>query len=119
MNSRDKWEQLEDSKRLKAIAQNGNNGEHYEEESGQLEFNFWEEQEYPTELIDMKVKFDPETMTLGKMDIYVFNRNKVFTLEDICDIIQGLNVQIVNYGSGFTPEAQRLIDKGLFELKED
>jgi len=120
------WAYLEESRefvaRQRAVAQNGNTALHYPGE--QLEIPFpSEEGPYTTEGVlaplGMKLEFDPETFMLGKMDTYVFNRKKLLTIEDIRDVFSGLNIQISDFGSGLSPEVQKLVDKGLFKPKED
>mgnify|MGYP003122864041 CR=1 FL=1 len=123
MNSREKWEELEDSKRLKAIAQNGNNGEHYEEESGQLEFNFWEEQETPTpKFIDEVCNEDLfsyiSASSIGKPETYELNVDKIKTISDVKLVLDSMNVCFQSFDQ-VDEKHQNLIDKGLFKLKED
>jgi hypothetical protein len=123
MNSREKWEELEDSKRLKAIGQNGNNGEHYEEESGQLEFNFWEEQETTTpEVIDEVCNEDLfsyiSASSIGKPETYNLNVDKIKTISDVKLVLDSMNVCFQSFDQ-VDEKHQNLIDKGLFKLKED
>ena len=114
--------------RLKAIAQNGNNGLHYvstDTGSGeQLEFDFTATHTDPgyTEPmtpLDMKVEFDPENMVIGVMEVYKLDADSIKTIEDVALILKGLDIQILNYGDGLADETQGLVDKGFFKLKED
>ena len=131
MNSRDKWEMMEESNRQRAIAQNGNNVEHYEEESGQLEFNFWEEQEYPTEVIDDisnfslsigDVAYPHQIGTLGtafieKPETYDLNVDKIKTISDVKLVLYAMNLCLQTFGE---PDEKQLnlISREIFTLRK-
>ena len=132
MNSRDKWEMVEESNRQRAIAQNGNNGEHYEEESGQLEFNFWEEQETtPPEVIDdvcdnnsfnVDVAYPRDFGTLGtafieKPETYDLNVDKIKTISDVKLVLYAMNLCLQTFGE---PDEKQLnlISREIFTLRK-
>ena len=115
-----KWEEMQEEereKRQKVIAQNGNTGEHYFD-------NTDDDAELPpfkkvTAPFQMENKVDSETLILGKIDTYVFNPNKKLTLEDVPKILSGIGLQIVDFGSGVSENCQELIDQGFFIKKQD
>ena len=131
MNSRDKWEQLEEDKRFKAIAQNGNNGEHYENNE-QLEFNFWEEQEPVVALYEAADVFNRElfigdvayphqigtfTNAIGSPKTYELNVDKIKTVEDIKLVLGSMNLCITSFGQ-LDEKQQNLIDREIFTLQQ-
>jgi hypothetical protein len=127
MNSRDKWEMMEESDRQRAIAQNGNNGEHYEEGGEQLEFNFWEEQETATtdsslSLFSGDVAYLHQIGTLGTAFIgipktYNLNVDKIKTILDVKLVLDNMNLCFQTFGEP-DEKQQNLIDCEIFTLRK-
>jgi hypothetical protein len=120
MNSFEKWEMMEQSKkyeaREKAIAQNGNNGEHYENEDPDAELP-------PNKQLEIPFPHEEESLHGSSVfeahqNTYVFERDMLRSLEDVRDLFDGLDIRIVGFRQ-LDSKAQKLIDKGLFKLKED
>jgi hypothetical protein len=93
--------------RMDIIGQNGNDGEHYEDEH------------------ELKGSFDvgqsgdltpavEDTFSWVNPDAYVLDTSKIYSIDDIVDVLACMNLQLKIMGKGDLVQ-QRLIEKGIFK----
>ena len=90
----DRQEKERDS-RMNIIGQNGNDGEHYEDE-------------------DLTVG-DHANMSWVTPEAYTLDVTMIHDLEDVKDILEAMNLTLREYRHGASPVQKRLIDNGTFK----
>ena len=108
----DQMQQKEDERnaRMDIIGQNGNDGEHYEDEH------------------ELKGSFDVgksgEVLTADEVygamrwtqpDTYVLDTSEIYSIDDIVKVLECMNVQIQTFCGDIAPFQQELINKGIFK----